>query len=119
MIFFFIIWNIRHGQSPQKPDKLIRIDDGKIMSAMNVSYNAYRRKLDHSWKSIDFVPLVANDDSMQIWLTDRSLIATKFAKNFLMSYSGTGTGINPLNTPTSFVRYNLILCKWYFMKMIF
>jgi Type I phosphodiesterase / nucleotide pyrophosphatase len=84
-----IILTAKHGQSPNVPSSLVRINDGTIMKALNAAW------VKKSGASKDLVALVANDNGMQVWLSDRSNAAVQFAKNFLMSYSGVGTTINP------------------------
>ena len=84
-----IVLSAKHGQSPDTPSALTRIPDGPIIDA-----------LDEAWQSAHpsaTEPLVAfsvNDDGMLIWLNDRSQEATEFAKQFLLSHSGTGNDIN-------------------------
>jgi hypothetical protein len=83
-----IILSAKHGQSPQTPSALTRIDDGPIIKQLN-----------KDWVAAGHLgpPLVAfsvNDDGMLIWLNDRSDTATAFAKSHLLSYSGTGNDIN-------------------------
>ena len=85
-----IILTAKHGQSPMKPSALVRISDGAIMSALNAAWNL----VDATQPSL--VALTADDDGMQIWLNDRSPEALHFAKEFIMSHSGTGTSLtNP------------------------
>jgi hypothetical protein len=83
-----IILSAKHGQSPQTPSALTRIDDGPIIKQLN-----------NDWVAAGHLgpPLVAfsvDDDGMLIWLNDRSDTATAFAKSHLLSYSGTGNDIN-------------------------
>jgi len=91
-----IILSAKHGQSPDTPSALTRIPDGPIIEA-----------LDEAWASAHpsaTAPLVAfsvDDDGMLIWLNDRSLEATQFAKEFLLNHSGTGNDINGQPRPYS------------------
>jgi hypothetical protein len=83
-----IILSAKHGQSPTQPSALTRIDDGKILDALNAA-----------WKSAhpgagNLVAHATDDDGMLLWLTDRSQPAADFAKNFLLAYSGVGNDIN-------------------------
>jgi hypothetical protein len=95
-----IILSAKHGQSPQKPAQLTRIDDGAILTA-----------LDTAWQTADptaTTPLVAfavDDDGMLIWLNDRSATATAFARSFLLNRSGTGNDIN--GNPKAFTKSGL------------
>jgi hypothetical protein len=82
-----IVLSAKHGQSPQTPSALTRIDDGPIIKQLNKDWAVMHPG----------TPLVAfsvNDDGMLIWLNDRSDTATAFAKSHLLSYSGTGNDIN-------------------------
>jgi hypothetical protein len=84
-----IVLSAKHGQSPQEPSALTRIPDSPIIAA-----------LDDAWKSAhpsDTKPLVAfslNDDAMLLWLNDQSQAAADFAKQFLLSHSGTSNDSN-------------------------
>jgi hypothetical protein len=84
-----VILSAKHGQSPDTPPALTRIPDGPIIEALNTAWMQANPS--------DTTPLVAfsvNDDGMLIWLSDRSHEATRFAKRFLLSHSGTGNDIN-------------------------
>ncbi len=95
-----IILSAKHGQSPQNPAQLTRIDDGAILAA-----------LDTAWQTANpmaTTPLVAfavDDDGMLIWLNDRSATATTFARSFLLNHSGTGNDIN--GNPKGFTKSGL------------
>jgi hypothetical protein len=83
-----VILSAKHGQSPQKPSELTRIDDGKILDALDAAWAAQYPSA--------VQPLVAfsvDDDGMLIWLNDRSPVATHFAAQFLLGFNGTGNGI--------------------------
>ena len=84
-----IILSAKHGQSPQTPSALTRIPDGPIMDALNAAWATA-----HPAASAPLVAFSINDDSMMIWLNDRSDAATSFAKNFLLNHSGVGNDIN-------------------------
>lgn len=84
-----IILSAKHGQSPQNPAALLRIDDGAIITALNAAW--------HTAHPSAVNPLVAfsvDDDAMLIWLNDRSAAATGFAKDFLLGHSGVGNTMN-------------------------
>ena len=71
---------------------LNRIDDGKIIAALNAG-----------WKSShpSATPLVAfrvDDDGMILWLNDRSIAATEFARQFLVNYSTTSVDGKPVKS---------------------
>jgi len=83
-----IIVSAKHGQSPQDPNALTRIDDGPILDGLDTAWEAA-----HPGAG----PLVAfaiDDDGMLIWLTDRSSAATSFAKSYLLNHDGTGNDIS-------------------------
>jgi hypothetical protein len=87
-----IIVSAKHGQSPTVPAQLTRIDDGAIVDALNTAWTTAGHK----------GPLVAfsiDDDTILMWLTDRSPAATTFARTFLLSHSGTGNDITGAPKP--------------------
>lgn len=81
-----IILSAKHGQSPNDPAKLTRIDDGKIIDALNAAWKA-------GGHSGDLVAFAIDDDGMYMWLNDRTQPALDFARTFLLDHSGTGTDI--------------------------
>jgi len=83
-----VILSAKHGQSPQKPSELTRIDDGKILDALNAAWAAQ-----HPSAVQPLVAFSVDDDGMLIWLNDRSPVATHFAAQFLLGFNGTGNDI--------------------------
>jgi arylsulfatase A-like enzyme len=81
-----IIVSAKHGQSPTTPAQLTRIDDGAIVDALNAAWKA-------AGHSSALVAFAIDDDTMLMWLTDRSPAATTFAQNFLLHHAGTGNDI--------------------------
>jgi arylsulfatase A-like enzyme len=81
-----IVLSAKHGQSPQDPAKLTRIDDGAIINALNAAW----KSAGHSGNLVAFS---IDDDGMYMWLNDRSQPAADFAKNFLLHHSGSGTDV--------------------------
>lgn len=81
------ILSAKHGQSPNLPSALTRIDDGAIQDALNAAWHAAGHKG-------DLVAFAIDDDGWIMWTADRSQAATDFAKNFLQHYNGTGNDIN-------------------------
>jgi hypothetical protein len=75
-----IILSAKHGQSPIETSALKRIDDGNIIDALNAAWQAHGR-------SGDLVSFAIDDDSMYMWLTNRSHAAFEFARSFLLHYS--------------------------------
>ena len=84
-----VVLSAKHGQSPQDPNALLRIDDGAIITALNAAWATA-----HPQAAAPLVAFSVDDDAMLIWLRDRSAQATRFAKNFLRGHSGTGNDIN-------------------------
>ncbi|MDP9117793.1 MAG: alkaline phosphatase family protein [Actinomycetota bacterium] len=76
-----VILSAKHGQSPQDLASLRRVDDGKIIDAMNAAW---------ALKNPAAAPLVAfsvDDDGMLMWLANRSASALAFAKRYLLTHS--------------------------------
>jgi hypothetical protein len=82
-----IILSAKHGQSPQDPDALVRIDDGPIIDGIN---SAWRATVGDP-SAPDLVAATTNDDAIMMWLSDRSPAATRFVRDWLMSHPATGT----------------------------
>ena len=79
-----IIVSAKHGQSPQDPNQLTRIDDGPIMDGVNAAWAATHPGA---------APLIAagtDDDAIMWWLSDRSRAAAHFVKHYLWTHSATG-----------------------------
>jgi arylsulfatase A-like enzyme len=93
-----IVLSAKHGQSPQTPSALTRIPDGPIISGLNTAW----RNAGHT---SDLVAASVNDDGMVMWFNDHSDTAALFAKNFLLTYSGTGNDIN--SAPKAFTQAGL------------
>ncbi|WP_030436803.1 alkaline phosphatase family protein [Actinoplanes subtropicus] len=87
-----VIVSAKHGQSPTDPAQLTRIDDGAIIDGLNAAWKA-------AGHSGNLVAFSVDDDTMLIWLTDRSPAATAFARSFLLGHSGTGNGITGAAKP--------------------
>jgi hypothetical protein len=89
-----VVLSAKHGQSPQDPNALLRIDDSTIIAALNAAWAAA-----HPQSTAPLVAFSVDDDGMLIWLHDRSAEATSFAKKFLLGNSGTGNDINGRSKP--------------------
>jgi arylsulfatase A-like enzyme len=87
-----VILSAKHGQSPDDPAQLTRIDDGPIIDALSAAWKA-------AGHSGDLVAFSIDDDGMYMWLNDRSQAAADFAKTFLLGHSGTGTDITGAPKP--------------------
>jgi hypothetical protein len=75
-----IIVSAKHGQSPMNPAALNRIKDGKIIDDLNAAWNSKHPS------PTKLVALGVDDDGMLLWLNDRSVTATDFARTFLLNY---------------------------------
>ncbi|MBV9644157.1 MAG: alkaline phosphatase family protein [Verrucomicrobia bacterium] len=87
-----IIVSAKHGQSPMNPAALNRIDDGKIIAALNTAWDS-----SHQGGNPSATPLVAlgvDDDGIIIWLNDRSTAATDYVRYFLLSYNDATASID-------------------------
>ena len=100
-----VILSAKHGQSPQNPAALTRIDDGEIIDAMNAAWRS------RTGSTQDLVAFAIDDDGMLMWLNDRSSGAESFAKSFLQSYSGIGNDIN--KQPKAFTSAGLVPSEIY------
>jgi Type I phosphodiesterase / nucleotide pyrophosphatase len=83
-----IIISAKHGQSPQDPNQLTRIDDGPIISGVNAAWAKTHPGA---------APLVVygtDDDAIMWWLSDRSIAATQFVQNYLWTHSATGNTVS-------------------------
>jgi hypothetical protein len=79
-----IVLSAKHGQSPQDPNQLTRIDDGPIMDGVNAAWAATHPGAP---------PLIAagtDDDAVMWWLSDQSQEAARFAKHYLWTHTATG-----------------------------
>ncbi|HEX5194030.1 MAG TPA: alkaline phosphatase family protein [Solirubrobacteraceae bacterium] len=83
-----IILSAKHGQSPQNPDQLTRIDDGPIIDGVNKAWAATHPGAQ---------PLVVfdtDDDAIMWWLSDRSPQAARFVRHYLWTHSATGNTVS-------------------------
>jgi type I phosphodiesterase/nucleotide pyrophosphatase len=80
------VLSAKHGQSPNTPSALTRINDGKIIDAMNAAW----RSAGHRF---DLVAFAIDDDGWLMWTAGGTQAEADFAKHFLQSYSGTGNDI--------------------------
>jgi hypothetical protein len=92
-----VILSAKHGQSPQNRADLTIINDGDMIDALNAAW-------DPTYQTDNSLPLVAHaidDDGILMWLNDRRNKALAFAKSFLLNYSGSGVGSDPLGNKTT------------------
>jgi hypothetical protein len=83
-----IIISAKHGQSPQDPKLLTRIDDGPIIDGVNAAWRA-----SHPGAG-DLVAAGTDDDAIIWWLSDRSQAAASFAAHYLMTHPATGNTVS-------------------------
>ncbi len=79
-----IIVSAKHGQSPQDPNQLTRIDDTPIINGVNAAWAAIHPGA---------APLVVagtDDDAIMWWLSDRSPAAARFVRHYLWTHTATG-----------------------------
>ena len=79
-----IILTAKHGQSPQDPNLLTRIDDGPIINAVNAAWTAAHPGAGN------LIVAGTDDDLWQSYLSDRSQAAADFVKNYLWTHPATG-----------------------------
>jgi hypothetical protein len=83
-----IIVTAKHGQSPQDPNKLVTVQDGPIISAINAAW----AKTHPSNTSL--IVAGTDDDLWQSYLSDNSQTAGDFVKNYLWNHTASGYDIN-------------------------
>jgi hypothetical protein len=79
-----IIVTAKHGQSPQDPNQLTRIEDGPIIGAINDAWAAAHPGAGN------LIVAGTDDDLWQSYLSDNSQAAADFVKNYLWSHDATG-----------------------------
>jgi hypothetical protein len=79
-----IIVTAKHGQSPQDPNQLTRIQDGPIIDAINTAWAAAHPGAGN------LIVAGTDDDLWQSYLSDRSQAAADFVKDYLWSHPATG-----------------------------
>jgi hypothetical protein len=103
-----VIVSAKHGQSPIETTALKRIDDGVILDALDAAWMAHGH-------SGPLVAAASDDDSMYIWLTDRSAHAIRFARTFLLHFSqpaSAGAGTDYAGNPIGFHASGLARVAW-------
>jgi hypothetical protein len=79
-----IIITAKHGQSPQNPNQLTRIQDGPIIDAVNAAWTAAHPGAGN------LIVAGTDDDLWQSYLSDRSQQAADFVKHYLWTHPATG-----------------------------
>lgn len=95
-----VILSAKHGQSPQNREDLTIINDGDMINALNCAWEKNSATCMDATKP-HLVAHAIDDDGILMWLNDRSSKAIHFARNFLLSYSGTGLGSDAAGNPVS------------------
>jgi Type I phosphodiesterase / nucleotide pyrophosphatase len=83
-----IIITAKHGQSPQDPNKLITVQDGPIIAAINAAW----AKQHPGNKSL--IVAGTDDDLWQSYLSDNSQAACDFVKKYLWDHTAHGYDVN-------------------------
>jgi predicted AlkP superfamily pyrophosphatase or phosphodiesterase len=83
-----IIVTAKHGQSPQDPNKLITVQDGPIISAINAAWAQTHPG------NTSLIVAGTDDDLWQSYLSDNSPAATEFVKSYLWDHTAAGFDVN-------------------------
>ena len=84
-----IIVTAKHGQSPQDPNLLLRIDDGPIITAINNAWNTTV-----ATSSTPLIVAGTDDDLWQSYLSVKTQPAADFVENYLWNHSAPGVAYN-------------------------
>jgi hypothetical protein len=79
-----IIVTAKHGQSPQDPNQLTRIDDGPIVKGINDAWTAAHPGAGN------LIVAGTDDDLWQSYLSDNSQTAADFVQSYLWTHDATG-----------------------------
>jgi arylsulfatase A-like enzyme len=79
-----IVVSAKHGQSPQDPNDLTRIDDGPIIDGINAAWQATHPGAGN------LVASATDDDAMMMWLNPKTQEAADFVRTYLLTHSATG-----------------------------
>jgi predicted AlkP superfamily pyrophosphatase or phosphodiesterase len=83
-----IIVTAKHGQSPQDPSKLITVQDGPIINAINAAWAQAHPT------NTSLIVAGTDDDLWQSYLSDNSQAACDFVKNYLWNHTAQGYDVN-------------------------
>jgi hypothetical protein len=83
-----IIVTAKHGQSPQDPSKLVTIQDGPIVDAINAAWALLHPD------NTKLIVAGTDDDLWQSYLSDTSQAAADFVKDYLWSHDANGFDVN-------------------------
>jgi predicted AlkP superfamily pyrophosphatase or phosphodiesterase len=88
-----VIVTAKHGQSPQDPNKLVTVQDGPIISAINSAW-AHAHP-----NNTSLIVAGTDDDLWQSYLSDNSQAACDFVKNYLWDHTAQGYDVH--NNPVT------------------
>jgi hypothetical protein len=83
-----IIVTAKHGQSPQDPNKLITVQDGPIIKAINAAWAATHPS------NTSLIVAGTDDDLWQSYLSDNSPAACDFVADYLWNNTAAGFDVN-------------------------
>jgi hypothetical protein len=83
-----ILLTAKHGQSPQDPDKLITVQDGPIITAINAAWQQTHPA------NAKLIVAGTDDDLWQSYLSDNSRAACDFVKTYLWDHTAQGFDVN-------------------------
>jgi hypothetical protein len=83
-----IIVSAKHGQSPQDPNDLTRIDDGPIVDGINAAWQTAHPGAGN------VVAAGTDDDAVMMWLNPKTQEAADFVRTYLLSHSATGNTVD-------------------------
>jgi hypothetical protein len=79
-----IVISAKHGQSPQDPNQLTRIDDGPIIDNINAAWDAAHPGAGK------LIVAGTDDDAWQSYVAPKTQEAADFVKNYLWTHDATG-----------------------------
>jgi arylsulfatase A-like enzyme len=82
-----IIVSAKHGQSPQDPNDLTRIDDGPIIDGINAAWQAAHPG------AANLLASATDDDAVMMWLNPKTEQAADFVRTYLLTHSATGNTV--------------------------
>jgi hypothetical protein len=93
-----IIISAKHGQSPQDPLALTRLNDGTIIDHLNDAWHKAHPSLGRlTAADPGNTAAGSRDDAFPLWLNYRTPEAFKFVRDFLWNHSATGNTYNVHN----------------------
>jgi hypothetical protein len=83
-----IVVTAKHGQSPQDPKKLVTVQDGPIISAINAAWAQMHPD------NTSLIVAGTDDDLWQSYLSDNSQPADDFVRSYLWNHTAQGFDVN-------------------------